>query len=1203
MWVYRLNQLQIRLTPTLHSFQSIMESSVLNDAERRCTQYTFADKCMENLIRNFTETQASVGVSSEDLQSIHDFLSQYEKDGSITHMPSFGDLCTPLPIKYVLIIGGAGTGKSTALRNIMFRDNTMTVVGTTNPACNNFISDLAKISKPHTYSTGGIIRNTIHKLLHIDYNSIVTQNIYNTVLQNKELHELCRNHMNKIYCLDAEKELHSYWGCILKHIYPLYKKCVSNIQKEFTSYKGYKYQLVSSGSKYNFNISKDLLFPCDLRKPNGEITGDFFYDKTHAAANVNLANQVDSQLAFLQYITMIHSKKPWENSADEKHYPNPLILRHKIIVEEAGRMACPMTTLMVLLWWRLNFMYNTPQLRTKVPVILLSGSDTQSGVIGFPTSMLDELLTPFVLCKKNEILAISSEFNRRRKNNFQHPISEMHKVLCTHFEKHIEMTDDIFDSLMFCEVFTREVNDPNFHTDALRIFQFHKDCSEYDLKLKQAEKATVEVYDTIYVSSNIVTVTVPTSKTINTEYLSILSEKEAEHNRMLMWKQKTYLYVDNLTCSTTKIPDMNNYPSFRKSNNSQNGFDEKYEEYIMSVFYETKKNRASDPINIQNPVKRQKLSTDIEDVAEYDEAAKKNQHDNSYEITREDLTFRYIIGAARFMLSSSQHRRERLYSHATAKKLGKGEHLSKLYYESSRVSNQNGEMFYDPYYDVCIEIADPDYSLKDDNQFKQSIAATATALQTFLAYRRKRNFAKFSGVTNAISRTKVKLKGIHGTLREMLLSHEFMNICPESFKVCVYSQVISEFKSWLQIQTEIAQYSSIQTLLDSYSKLVADPHIHTDVTTLCNILYTMVNTLYKDVKLSNFTNYHQLKLYVENDTFWFKMLYTKNSVGLSKSLFLQDLKLLDIGNLSVLGNGLHECNLQENQLAYGSKPSHFKLGNNAWEEYQHGKGKKNGSRVFSHEVSRIFPDLSIQSAMTLLLKDLLVVVTVPNFSNRVRWCDIFLIKNNRYQQCDEEFGLLSRRECASITAPTAPLFHNFASRPYGELMNFPKPFVFSSYNHLQTDIILKTANKIQPLSSNYKVMDAVVDSSTKNVYLQESTLDESTAIETELRSKKCDLHFTTHCLMNSMFPLGAVTVDSTQGQTVPKYITDLGGIDHNKFLVTMTRGENCDQIYVAGVDEAQSRVTAILQSAQYKSHLQKSRARHSAIAPNIYIRQ
>ena len=125
-----------------------MESRTPSNMDQRRTQYTFADKCMESLIRNFTESQASVGVSSEDLHRIHNFLVQYEEDGSITDMPSFGDLYTPLPIKYGLIIGDAGTGKSTALKNIMFRDHTMIVVGTTNPACNNFISELAKISKP-----------------------------------------------------------------------------------------------------------------------------------------------------------------------------------------------------------------------------------------------------------------------------------------------------------------------------------------------------------------------------------------------------------------------------------------------------------------------------------------------------------------------------------------------------------------------------------------------------------------------------------------------------------------------------------------------------------------------------------------------------------------------------------------------------------------------------------------------------------------------------------------------------------------------------------------------------------------------------------------------------------------------------------------------------------------------------------------------
>ena len=135
--------------------------------------------------------------------------------------------------------------------------------------------------------------------------------------------------------------------------------------------------------------------------------------------------------------------------------------------------------------------------------------------------------------------------------------------------------------MVICEVFTSEVSDQNFHTDALRIFQFHRNCSDYELNLEKAEKATVDVYDSIYVSSNIITVTAPIAPKINTDYLSILSEEEADHNRMLMWKQKAFLYKDNLLCSTSKIPDLSNCAPFMKSNDSHNGFDEKYEEYIM----------------------------------------------------------------------------------------------------------------------------------------------------------------------------------------------------------------------------------------------------------------------------------------------------------------------------------------------------------------------------------------------------------------------------------------------------------------------------------------------------------------------------------------------------------------------------------------------------------------------------------------------
>ena len=58
----------------------------------------------------------------------------------------------------------------------------------------------------------------------------------------------------------------------------------------------------------------------------------------------------------------------------------------------------------------------------------------------------------------------------------------------------------------------------------------------------------------------------------------------------------------------------------------------------MKVKKEYATTRASinqrDSTNCQNPIKRQKLSTDIEDVVDYDEAAKNNLGNNNYEITQ-----------------------------------------------------------------------------------------------------------------------------------------------------------------------------------------------------------------------------------------------------------------------------------------------------------------------------------------------------------------------------------------------------------------------------------------------------------------------------------------------------------------------------------------------------------------------------------------
>lgn len=177
-----------------------------------------------------------------------------------------------------------------------------------------------------------------------------------------------------------------------------------------------------------------------------------------------------------------------------------LCLGNYIIIEEAGRLPAYFIHLVVYMWWLLNDHFNTPQCEKVIPYIILVGSTSQSTLIDFDCSMLDECQ---LLMRVNDDIAKMSLFtyNRRMKSN-----SDMADVL-SHVQNAIE----------FGEVLTLEMEhaleplvvenlfyDPSFKPEAIRIVKKHSDAQKY-VSLVHNSKfnklAIIEEY--VFVAGNI----------------------------------------------------------------------------------------------------------------------------------------------------------------------------------------------------------------------------------------------------------------------------------------------------------------------------------------------------------------------------------------------------------------------------------------------------------------------------------------------------------------------------------------------------------------------------------------------------------------------------------------------------------------------------------------------------------------------------
>ena len=1154
-----------------------------NDGKKRFTQYTLADaKCHDDYL-DFYSNNAD-GIFPQERKEMFNFLSLYITGNEITSdvldtLPNINRfLIKHFPCKFGAFVGAAGTGKTTASANMMFKMTQMTACGATNSAYSTFLGMLEENIKPGSYRN--IMKETVYKLLNINCEDGFIQEAFKKLNSNAELrNSYCNIIQNPNLIEDETKSqeaISNHIKIVLKALHPIICFTIDKLIRLFSKY-WVKYRLNINNVQHPFYQSKEESFSFITKDIKKKSTNN----KLCESVNCIEGYKIFIQSVFDKQISLI---------TNNIHLPPILILSDSILVEEAGRLPAYFNTFISFIWYFLNFTFNTPYLHLhKIPFIVTSGSDTQSNVIDFPYSMLDEIISPCFIWNRKTVLPYKSDHNRRKINAFSDLKTSMHNVACLSLENFM-ISDLTFRTFMFSETFTELVNDPRIKPNAIRMYGYHTAVEQYIDKIHTNGNANIETWDCVFISSDI---TLINSDDFDGCYeeraLSSLTEEQAKQNRLNMWKKKRNIfssdkkesciindeiYKENYTCNTQIKTDK--------------GFDKDVEKVILEIYKKLensshlKKNKKQSKYKFEHYLTSQEL-----DEIEYGKkiTSELNGFAPEFNNTSVKQDIRYICGLAKNMLSSEEHKIKRMHGKGIADEIGYGLDLTKSYYSFAGAQGQTTQMEYDPNYDLCIEIADPDYSDGNDITLSKSLEKTVNTRTVFMCMKRKRYFAHKAYVVTGMSRTYFKHIGVLGKINNILLCESFTTSNLE-FRLLVYCGILYDYKKWVYASYVQDEELDVDVLnlndenLASFGETLNIPHLEKMIIKkFDDVMVKCKNKLSKEFKYEKDDRYELDVLEIHNifkrlvgdcvDTSqefaekdfqydiescpllntWPKLFYKALSPVVYLSADLQN------GNLIVLGPGMSTLNNKnEDRRAL------------LWEKNM--IGKKNVNFILNDAIERLFPDLTAKSTLKVLIKGNIIANTYSSLSHKhIKISNVLLQrKKNGETSRSSKYGQMMRLTTANFSTDVKKLMHKIYSINGRECMNFPRPFriEFSKY---PSNIILKCSdNKIYPYSKLLKI-----DTN-----------------EPELFKRKNIEAFAIVALMNPLFVGGASTVDSMQGKTTSgQTMVDLGNMDSSKYLVAITRNDSSHNLFTSNVTEARQNKNLTDSFNQYKIKTKK----------------
>lgn len=370
--------------------------------------------------------------------------------------------------KLYSMIGNAGTGKTQGICNIMQAFPRSILCASTNAAANSVNTRLRNCIGPGTKDA--FIERTIHSLLgwNIDKYMLSVQTVKNLIAK-----------YEKVMCLDDRAHKSTYDNLCISIMSDL-APTINHLLGEHQNKVNYSTKLTAFINSLN---KKGHQTNCRGGSPKA-----FKNEKTFTVFE-NLENQEQFVFALETFCRVLLNVEL-----------SKLLLGNIFIVEEAGRVPAYMNHILINMWYHINHLYQTPQRKTKIPVIILVGSTSQSKVINFNCSMIEECQTVIKFHSENCGISLYT-YNRRLASTCI--MSKMISQVQIALEFGERITPEMEQSLE-CLVVKDSFYDPIFRPDAIRIVKKHSDAKKYVEKFHSLKKGNlVTIYEYVFVAGDI----------------------------------------------------------------------------------------------------------------------------------------------------------------------------------------------------------------------------------------------------------------------------------------------------------------------------------------------------------------------------------------------------------------------------------------------------------------------------------------------------------------------------------------------------------------------------------------------------------------------------------------------------------------------------------------------------------------------------
>jgi len=1190
-----------------------------NVVESRTTQrhnyYMFADAAFtENVKRFVSSQQAKVERKYNDKWV--DYLSKwcrwfdsYLEENKTDNLPPSWSSSEPLPMATVVTEGDAGTGKTFSINTLM---RTMPD-GTVSSFARKGTDAYLDYALPDTIPDGMnhvIENNTICKMFNVKFSQPKIRARLEDIRNDKELEEsyerVLRDEQGFVNEKHAESITRNHFQLAARKLWPLVTECYNEMLNDFYHKGSSVFRRDVMDKEHPMYTGEKLVPRLLLRHVNSLVETLTSGTKENQQRCAMVKEQVRSSESTLDQDTYRLNVIMGTSSSNIRSPPAPVLFPVLLFEEDGMAPSCYGDIRKILTFISL-MIYLPPYIMTTVPVIVSSGSTTQSAAIGSAASALEMCSTPSHLADKENVLLYKSEFFRRDKNDFQAKDTLACRATCMTLERCLPVSPYTYTSMYIHEEHPGLVEDPGYIAEGTRLYRRHADVCQYTQKMASFGKADLPVTDVVFIADNVVPIIVPAGVHDATDKgLSSLTENEARSNRIRMWRDKEKIYAGYKTeaenCGDLDIDDLYSDDS---------GCNLAHEQRIARLHHEAvrrqvaessrkdKRRRVDEEVFLQSCDTGVVLAADesfnesaLDDIL-YDRVVNDRKCrrmikkirtgdgkttteipvDNDDDEPADNLSF--IVGRAVNMLSKKEHLAKRQHAEAIAKKLGNGTALAQHYLNGSKVVDQVGKMTYDPLSDMVVEFARPNYNSSD---FAKSLRTTTNARILYMTFKRVRYMVRNAPVTNEKTTTSVVFRGTNCTLSELLENTVFAQYAPHAYKCMVYGGVIVKFQEWCVSELDPSIPMDGIMLKDAYKKLrakipTAAREIFDEYDRLINGVLTsegnnadkrtMVVELQLTAKLERmvlaicsrvgkqFAKEVQLNVYTDRSPLYPLLKYEDKPVPLSS------LRLNSIGDIKLFDTGRSECNAvwrQEKErqradnVACGAKypPSLLRREENM----SNGRYPMKPVTALWMGVEAFNYELYVDSICTLLLLDSLLVTTNPHCSAEVNWSTIF---TEPKQKCPADkmkrdtLGLMLRRGMADMSASPKLTVNTMFRMKGGELMNLPRPLRPQTCG-VFSDVILKTRN-------------LVINSAKQQ---QQLSVDD----DEELKIKRFEMAVM-FGLMNPVYGTPASTVAYSQGSTHRGHVLlNFKKIGKSDQLVGLTRTTDTSKLKVASVMNA-----------------------------------